>query len=321
MRILNLDDRATAALVGTTMIGVFFLSVRLLIWADKFHTGLLYIALPFCLSVALYYLTPDTDGATWLRRFWNNLRLTLIVMFASSLILMEGYVCVVMFLPIFVFITILAFLACFIANRSRKGSVGVYVLPAVVLLLSLEGVSEATTLDRYIEVSYSRIVQADTEEIVERLTQPIRLRGDRHWILSVFPMPRHIGTVSLKEGEVRSYEFVYHRWFVTNTHAGSVDVTLTEVGPDRIVTRIDDSSYLSGYVKLRGTEFGLYPLDQSRTRVTLTIRFDRLLDPAWYFEPLQRFVVGKGAEYFLDQVLGDATWDGGRPTVKDGRDV
>lgn len=309
MPIIKLGDRATTSLIILTSIGVFVIAARVLIWTDKFHTGLLYIAVPFGLSVALYYLTPDTDGTTWKRRFWNNLRHSMIVMFAASLLLMEGYVCVVVFIPIFVFFAIVAFLNSYLRSRDRNGRVNVYVVPAIVMLLSLEGTSEVTTFNRYNEVSYSQVIQTDVERIKERLTQPINLRGDRHWVLSVFPMPRHIGTVRLNAGEVRKYDFVYHRWFVTNSHAGSVDVTFTEVGVDRIKTTINDNSYISNYMKLRGTEFAFDPLGEARTKVTLTIKFERLLDPVWYFEPLQRFAVRKGAEYFINQILGDGTWD------------
>lgn len=38
------------------------------------------------------------------------------------------------------------------------------------------------------------------------------------------------------------------------------------------------------------------------TRVTLTIRYRRLLDPAWYFKPAERYGVRKAGQYFLDQI-------------------
>ena len=101
MYLLKPDDNASVILVILTLIGVAVLAVRLLIWTDTFHSGLLYIAWPFVLSLALYYFTPTTEGTSWKRRFWNNLRVSMIVMLACSLILMEGYVCVVMFMPIF----------------------------------------------------------------------------------------------------------------------------------------------------------------------------------------------------------------------------
>ena len=304
MPLLKSNDRATRFLVVLTAVGIAVLALRLLIATDRFNSALLYVGLPFGLSLALYYLTPETDGATWLKRFWNNLRLTLIVLFGSSLILMEGYLCVILFLPIFVFIVMLTFVGCYLQNRSKRGSAVSFTLPALILLLSLEGTSDLTTLNRYNEVSHSQVIEADAASIKERLSRPIAFESDRHWSLSVFPMPRHVGTVALDKGQVRAYDFVYHRWFVANTHRGRIEVTFTDVGAERIVTSIEDDSYISGYLKLHGTELHLAPLDDRRTRVTLTVKFERLLDPIWYFEPLQRFVVAKGAAYFVSEILG-----------------
>lgn len=309
MPVFKLGDRATASLKVVTLIGVFVLIARLLIWTHRFHTGLLYIAMPFGLSLALYYLTPHTDGTTWKKRFWNNLRITLIIMLAASLILMEGYVCVVMFLPIFFFFTFIAFIASYIRHRCRKDSLNAYALPAIVMLFSLEGVTDATTFNRHNQVTYTQIIEADVNTIKNKLSQPIALQGDRHWILSAFPMPHYIGTVSLKEGEVRRYDFTYHRWFVTNTHTGSLDVTFAEISNNHIKTKIDDSSYISNYMKLHGTEFVLEPVNGVKTKVTLTVTFDRLLDPIWYFEPLERFAVKKGAAYFVNEILGKQSSD------------
>ena len=43
------------------------------------------------------------------------------------------------------------------------------------------------------------------------------------------------------------------------------------------VSTIDDTSYLSNYMRLRGTKFAFRPIGDGRTEVTLTVKFDRLL--------------------------------------------
>ena len=304
MPILKLGDRTTTSLIILTAIGVFVIAARLLIWTDTFHSGLLYIAWPFTLSLMLYYLTSDGEGTSWKVRFWNNTRYSLIVIFSASLILMEGYICVVMSLPIIFLIIFLAFLSTYLHNRSGPGRVNTYLLPFLVLMMSLEGVSEATTFNRYNEVTTSQIIEADVARIRERLTHPVVLQSDRRWILALFPLPHRVSTLALEPGEMRRYQFAYHRWFVTNTHSGTISVRLEEVDSRHIKTTIEDSSYLSNYLRLHGSEFRFQPLSKTQTRVSLTIKFDRLLDPLWFFEPLQRFAVKKGAAFFLDQVLG-----------------
>ena len=222
MQFLNKEYKATGTIKIILLIGIAVLLVRLLVWTDSFHTGLLYIALPFAISLALYYFTPVTEGTNWKQRFWNNLRTNLIIMFAVSLILMEGYVCVVMFMPIFFLFTLIAFIADYVRHRSSKGSLNAHVIPALVVLMSIEGVSDHTTFGRYNEVTYSQVIQADVSTIKHRLSQPIELSDDRHWLLAVFPMPSAIEAGSLNQGDTHTLDFIYHRWFATNTHQGAV---------------------------------------------------------------------------------------------------
>lgn len=304
MRLFKSGDAVTTPLKIITLIGIAVLAARFLMATNRFHSGLLYIAWPFGLSLALYYLTPQLDGTSWKRRFWNNVRGSMIIMFASSLILMEGYVCVVMFLPIYFLGVLVAFLSYYLYHRFSRNSVNSYVVPAIVLMLSLEGVTDATTFSRTNEVSHSQIVQADIATIRARLARPPEPAGDRHWMLSIFPMPQTIGTVEIRPGAVRTYEFVYHRWFATNTHRGQIRVTFDEVEANRIRTTIDDTSYISGYMKLHGSELMLQSVGEGQTRVTLTVTYDRMLDPAWYFGPLERFAVRKSEQFFITALLG-----------------
>ena len=307
MKFLKQNDKANLPLLIVTLVGISVLVLRLLIWTDKFHSGLLYIAWPFALSLALYYFTPHTDGKSWKKRFWNNLRISMIILLASSVMLMEGYVCVVMFLPIFFFFVLVAFFAFYAYHRFGKGSIQAQIIPFIVVLASLEGVTNATTFNRYNEVTYSQVVQTDIGTIKERLERPPEPQGKRHWILALFPMPRTIGSVVLEEGAVRTYEFEYHRWFAANTHSGQINVTFVEVSNNRVKTTIEDTSYISGYLKLHGTELTLEPVSETATRVTLNIEFDRMIDPVWYFEPLQRFAVEKSARYFIEALLSKGT--------------
>lgn len=303
MQLLKKNDNATPYLKALLILGGAVLFLRLLLWTDTFHSSLLYIAWPFGLSMVLYYCTPHTDASSWKRRFWNNLRVSLIFLLASSIILMEGYVCVLMFMPIFFIGVLISFVAYYLLDRYGKGSLNAHIIPLVVALISLEGVTDATTFNRYNEVIHSQIVQSSISDIKQRLEKPEKPKAARHWMLSIFPMPKTIGTVSLGEGEIRTYEFEYHRWFATNTHKGNIQVTFVNVEYNRFKTKIEDTSYIAGYMKIHDTELTLDPISENETRVTLKIAFDRMIDPIWYFEPLQRFVVEKGAEYFVKNLL------------------
>ncbi len=307
--ILKKRDDTSGLLLLIIFVGAFVLLARLLHHTDSFHTGLLYIAQPFTLSLAIYYFTSHTDGTTWLKHFWNNLRTFLIVILASSIILMEGYVCVIMAIPLFVLIFIIMFITMYIASKLGKKSPKSYILPGIVILASLEGTTPEFTFNRYNRVSYTQTVDIDVKTVKQRLTNPLQFQGDRHWILSIFPMPVYVGTVKLNEGDIRKYDFIYHRWFVTNTKVGSIDVLFQKVDQHKIRTKITDTSYISGYMELHGTEFTFEPVNDHQTKVTLSVSFDRKLDPIWYYGPLERFAVKKGIQYFINETLNKTDGD------------
>ncbi|MCO7223454.1 hypothetical protein [Pleionea sp. CnH1-48] len=66
---------------------------------------------------------------------------------------------------------------------------------------------------------------------------------------------------------------------------------------------IKDTSYIANYMALKSTAIKLKALNNHQTQVTLTIHYERLLDPAWYFDPLQRFGVEKTAEFLITDWL------------------
>ena len=109
---------------------------------------------------------------------------------------------------------------------------------------------------------------------------------------------------SLTEGEVHTINYRYHRWFVTNTHEGFTKMKVAEASDQRIRMQIiEDTSYTSNYINAHGTEINLKPIDANTTEVSLTIKYERLLDPAWYFDPLQHYAAGLLGEYLIEIMI------------------
>ena len=228
-------------------------------------------------------------------------------MLGSSIILFEGFLCVVMFMPIYFSIVFLMFLLEALKRyqqRKNQGKIYAQILPALILLSAFEGVVPELSFDREYEVTSSKIVSANIADIKQQLKQPIVLDKSRHWLLTLFPMPYNIDAETLAAGDVHTINFRYHRWFVTNTHQGSMKLEISEVTDNYIRTRfIEDTSYIANYLKLYGTEIILEPIDKHNTKVTLKIKYQRLLDPVWYFGPLQEYAIGKSAQFLLDEVI------------------
>ena len=179
-----------------------------------------------------------------------------------------------------------------------------HILPILVIAISLEGTHPSLSFDRYNEASSTRIVNSSIEEIKSNLIKPVNLEDDRAWFLDLFPMPYQLDNNSLETNSVHTIYYRYHRWFITNTHEGETLLRIAEVNDNSIKTEfIKDTSYISHYMKLHGTEIKLNPVDSNNTEVTLTIKYDRLLDPVWYFGPLQKYAIEKTADYIISKMM------------------
>ena len=96
----------------------------------------------------------------------------------------------------------------------------------------------------------------------------------------------------------------YHRWFVTNTHEGEMHLQIVDVEPNRVQTKfLHDTTFFSSYLTPLGTEIALTEVSPTETEISLRIDYQRNLDPAWYFHPLQQYGVAKMADFLIDEVM------------------
>ncbi len=287
------------------MIGLASLAVRLLIGYRFHESALLYVGIPFVIALVLILLRPVGEVG-WKKRYLIRIMDAFIIMFGSSIVLFEGFVCVVMFMPIYLIIILIMFLVEFFSERARnqRGRLSMQLFPVLILISSLEGVFPQWSFDRQEKVSVTRVVPVSINQIHHNLVQPMDLRTSRPWFLHLFPMPYDIKAGSLNAGDVHEIHFRYYRWFVTNLHEGRMLLEISQVDTNRIKTTfLDDTSYFSNYLKLQGTEIQLQQIDASTTQVTLNIEYERTLDPYWYFAPVSRYGISKTAEFLIDEVI------------------
>ena len=288
------------------MIALTSLGIRALGGYHFHETALLYVGIPFVIALVLIMVRP-ASAASWKKRYVIRLTDAFIIMFGSSVVLFEGFVCVAMTIPIYLIIMLMMFTFEWFDQRAKqKGrkNLSVHLLPVLVLLSSFEGVVPETSFDRNESVSVTRVVSASVAEIKLNLQQPMDLKTKRPWFLHLFPMPYEIKAGSLNAGDVHEINFRYYRWFVTNVHEGKMLLEISQVEDDRIKTTfLDDTSYFSNYLRLKNTEIFLEAVSPNQTRVTLRIDYERTLDPYWYFSPVSRYGVNKTANFLITEVL------------------
>ena len=278
-------------------------------WFGKYYgfSALLYVAIPFTISILLLKFTSTSSEDKVGKRLQNHFRNATIVLLAVSVIAMEGFICVLMFMPIYYFFMLLGFGFSYLREKTTKNGGRKYsqLFPLLlVAVVSLVGTDPSTSFNRYNEVSYSKLVNANIATLKKNMVLPIKLNEERHWFLKTFPLPTKIEANSLNKGDIHKIYFVYHKWFFTNTHTGEMSVRISDVGDDFVKTEIiENTSYLSKYMKIHGTEVRFRSASANQTMVTITVKFDRLLDPLWYFEPLERFAAEKSAQYLLENII------------------
>lgn len=288
-------------------VGVFSFLIRLILDSNFANSAVLYVAIPFLVSFAIFQFTEKPkSGRLWMR-YLAHLRDATIIMLATSVVLFEGFICVLMFMPIYYLIVSIGFGAEALFRKSeqdRRSKLKASILPMAIALLAIEGLSPSTSFERQNQVTRSVIVNASIDELKANMGAEINLSARRHWFLSIFPLPVDIQAGTLNPGDVHKLDFIYKRWFFTNIDRGEFHLRIDEVSDTHVKTSVTrNTSYLAKYLNIQGTEVQFNPISENQTEIGLTIHYERLLDPAWYFGPMQKLAVSQSADYLVDQVI------------------
>lgn len=290
------------------IIGFFFLVTRFILDSSFAHSSLLYCLVPYCVAVVIYVFMPQPQGRYRWQRFGRHMFSAVIVMLATSALLFEGFLCVLMFMPIYIFFAIIgfAFAPKEWPTQNTSDVFRVSVVPILITVISLEGVNASLSLEREYSITRTKIVELTPDKIHDNLTRPIHLDAERSAFLSLFPLPTHVEAGTLNTGNIHKAHFEYKRWGLdgVNVKTGETWLKMTSVEPLHIRTQVvKDTSYFSHYLTIHGTDIRLNPIDTTTTKVSLTIHYRRELDPAWYFGPMQKAAIRESGDYLIQHVI------------------
>lgn len=296
------------------ILGAVTLLTRLGLDSRFATTSLFYCLVPYVIGVILYVFIPQPKGWSRTKRIGRHLLATLIVMLASSAILFEGFLCVIMAAPIYIFFALLAIIMTpHKADPERFKKADVFMVsfvPLAVIVISIEGLTDTTSFPREEVITRAHIINLNPAQIHANLERPLHLEEGRSHFLSLFPLPERIDAPAFAAGQTHKAFFTYRRWGFTNVHRGETHLHIKTVEPLLIETEITkNTSYFSHYLTLHGTRIEMVPQTNGTTQVTMTIRYRRDLDPAWYFGPLQRRAIGDSADYLITHVIGKGADD------------
>jgi cation transporter-like permease len=262
-------------------------------------TALLYIGIPTIIGLAFATTSSSASavGAT--------LKAITFVILMSGPLLQEGFICMIMAAPI---LYIVGALAAWPFDHYRKkkerdqdaSKLNMFIVPALLFVLSMEGVTDYTTFNRHNVIERMQVVEGSVIELKNKLANNRAVPSPDSLFAKIFPRPEVLHAQGLAVGDRHWIDVSYFKWIYWNEKRGSAEFKVTAHEPGYITFKPgSDNSYLHSYLDWGEVTVSFEPVTQTRTRVTWQINFTRKLDPAWYVQPLQRYAVGELAETLI----------------------
>ena len=294
---------ARIAMAGLVLaVAIASAAYRVIVMNTLQQTAALFIGIPALLAIAVILVVSPASA-----RGVACKAVTVGLLF-SLLFLGEGIMCVVMSAPLFYAVALV--IADGTERARSRGIRQTTTLSCVVLLavlpMSLEGVTDRTTVNRNESVTESRVVHASQDAVGRALFAPPRF--DRElpaYLRSGFPsavatrIERDAnGTrwvIQMRGGEMRLNGM--------EPRTGELVLALDESHPGMQRWRaVSDTSHMTHFLNWRESIVQWDAIDAQTTRVTWTLNYRRGLDPSWYFGPMERYAMHLAAGYLIDTV-------------------
>lgn len=251
---------------------------RLLTSNQLEQTSALFIGIP-ALIAAICVMTPKPDSATG-----TAVKSVTLFIGISGILLGEGFICILMAAPLF-------YLVAVIIGELRDRKRG-QMLSCVAILLAIpmssEGTRPALSFAREEVVSAERVIPASPQQVEAALSSMPRLNGELPFYLRLgFPRPVSVMANGTAPGETYRIHFAGGEG-----KPGDLVLQVAEHRAGVMSFRVvSDTSHVAHWLKWEQSTVEWQQVDVSHTRVRWTLRYRRLLDPAWYFRPWERYAV------------------------------
>ena len=298
------QSRARIALATLIVaVAIAAIAYRVILSHNLQQTAALFVGIPALVAVAVVFGV-EPKSATGVA-----CKAVTIALLVSLLFLWEGMLCVMMSAPLFyaVAIAITAFVE-FFRDRDRNRIITLRSCAFLLLVapMTLEGVTDFTTVNREDSVTATRIVAASADAVRRALLDPPRFdRGLPLILRAGFPSPVATRVEPDASGtrwviQMRGGEMLLNGM---EPRTGDLTLRLEESRPGLVRWHVlSDTSHMTHFLLWRDIAVHYEPLDANTTRVTWTIRYLRALDPEWYFGPMERYAVQRAADYLIDSV-------------------
>ncbi|HKF20763.1 MAG TPA: hypothetical protein VKE93_04295 [Candidatus Angelobacter sp.] len=268
------------------------LMYRILVLKRLEQTALLFAGIPALLAV-IVACTPKAKTL-----IGGTLRATTFFLLLSGPLLGEGFICIVMAAPIF-YAVALGIAGIITVIRTSGKNRNQNILPCLALIailpMTLEGSRPALSLNREEAVTARRVVHATNEEVEGALSKSQRTNLSLPFFFKSFPHPTEAHGQGLRLGDLRAVHFAGGEG-----HPGDVVLRVVESAPGHVrFEAVSDKSKIAHWLAWEYADVRWQRVDATHTQVEWTLGYRRLLDPAWYFRPWERYAVRVSADYLI----------------------
>jgi hypothetical protein len=281
---------AVIAAVGAASIGY-----RLLVRHHLEQTSALFIGIPMLLAmVVVLFARPRSSTGLIVKA-------VTVALLVSGVFLGEGFICIIMASPLFYAVAIIIGTGIDKMRKSRSRTeptiMGLIVL--ALLPMSFEGTVARFSFNRDEVITTERLVHAMPAEVRNAVAaEPSFHRTLPPYLRMGFPRPVGTRGEGLKPGDRRVIHFAGGEG-----KPGDLIAEVVDAGESSATFRlVSDTSHVAHWLQWQTAEVQWSKEASGVTRVRWTLRYKRLLDPAWYFRPWERYAVKLAADYLIQTV-------------------
>ena len=261
---------------------------RISVWGRLEQTSALFIGVPAIIA-AICALTPAPRSAMGI--VFKAVTLFLCI---AGIFLGEGFICLVMASPLFYGI---GCLIAFLVDRDKRRSTTMSCLVLLAMIpISSEGTRPGFSFNREETIVAEASVPATPAQVASALQSMPQLNSQLPFYLRLgFPRP-----VAFRiEGKGVGAKEIIH-FAGGEGKPGDLVLEVASIDDHRLLLRaVSDSSHVAHWLKWEESEVRWSAIDATHTHVTWTLRYRRLLDPAWYFRPWERYAVSLTATQLI----------------------
>ena len=281
------------------------------------QTAALYVGIPAVLAIGLTFV--GTEGSA----LGMLLKGSMIALLLAGIVLPEGLICILFAAPLVALVAVIVGGTIDAFRRWSKNSGSESTARAAIalplLLMSFEGLI-GTPFDTNDAASAERVVAMSPDEVRAALAEPPAFDPDELPRFLKLGFNRPIGGEGegLEPGDERVIHFTggnhddhpMRLFGITgerSVHHHSMQrlrITSAPAGTNRVeFAMVEDTTMTIRWAALKRAVVTWQPVDATHTRVTWRLEYERLLHPAFYFGPMERFAAGEASGYLIDSLI------------------